>query len=265
LSLPLEIQEKMDEILQTKHPDLYRRWRAVADKLFELSPYLRPDTRIDHHRPWEAWGRALQNGWTGELERHEADYVAALEKFTDECDQSEALIKDDRTYQERLKSRAEFRGAMGLLEKASDSGDPAAIEKCKADVLAAWEKRHNQNVIRPSLDRKPGSILSKEPSQQEIAKLDELREVRWPNPICWVYPITTPISDNPIERARERVRLQALIVNCDFPIAYREQTAHAITEWNRRIQSGGPMVEGFKEFWEQETGRKWPRSKAPEK
>jgi hypothetical protein len=191
--------------------------------------------------------------------------VAALEKFTDECDQTETLIKDDPTYQERLKSRAQFRGAMGLLEKASDSGDPAAIEKCKADVLAAREKLHSQNVVRSSLDRKPGSILSKGPSQQEIAKLDELREVRWPNPICWVYPITTPVSDNPIERARERVRLQGLMANCDFPIAYREQTAQAITEWNRRIQSGGPMVEGFKEFWEQETGRKWPRSEAPEK
>ena len=153
MSLPTEIQRKMDEILQTKHPDLYRRWRAVAEKLFEMGPYLRPDSRIDHHRTWKAWGSALQNGWTGELERREADYVATLEKFTDECDQTEALIKDDPTYQERLKSRADVRGAMGLLAKASDSGDPAAIEKCKADVLAAWEKRHNQNVVRPPQDR----------------------------------------------------------------------------------------------------------------
>ncbi len=135
----------MDEILQTKHPDLYRRWRAVAENLFELSPHLRPDSRTDHHRTWKAWGWALQNGWTDELERREADYVAALERFTDECDQTETLIKDDPTYQERLKSRAEFRGAMGLLAKASDSGDTAAIEKCKADVLAAWEKLHRRS------------------------------------------------------------------------------------------------------------------------
>jgi hypothetical protein len=46
---------------------------------------------------------------------------------------------------------------MGLLEKAFASGDPAAIEKCKADVLAAWEKRHSQNAIPSSQDRKPGS------------------------------------------------------------------------------------------------------------
>jgi hypothetical protein len=158
LSLPLEIQQKIDEILQTKHPDLHRRWCAAAEKLFELYPYLRPDSHIDgHHRTWKAWGWALQHGWTGELERREADYVAALEKFTDECNQTEALIKDDPTYQERLKNRAEFRGAMGLLEKAFASGDPAVIEKCKADVLAAWEKRHRQNAIRPSQDRKPGS------------------------------------------------------------------------------------------------------------
>jgi hypothetical protein len=146
----MEIERKMDELLQTKHPDLYRRWRAVAEKLFELYPYLRPDSRRDQDRTWMAWRWALQNGWTAELERREADYVAALEKFTDECDQTEALMKDDPTYQERLERRAEFRGAMGLLEEASDSSDPAAIEKCKADVLAAWEKLHSQNVIRSS-------------------------------------------------------------------------------------------------------------------
>jgi hypothetical protein len=95
LSVPLEIQQKMDEILHTKHPDLYRRWRAVAAKLFDLSPYLRPDSRIDHHRTWEAWAGALQNGWTGELERREADYMAALEQFTEECAQIEALVADD--------------------------------------------------------------------------------------------------------------------------------------------------------------------------
>lgn len=119
---------------------------------------------MDHHRTWKAWGWALQNGWTGELERREVDYVAALEKFMQECDQTEAVIKDDPTYQETLKSRAEFRGAMELLEKASASGDPAAIEKCKADVLAAWEKCHSQHVVRPSQDRKPGSVISKKPS-----------------------------------------------------------------------------------------------------
>jgi hypothetical protein len=53
-ALPLFFQ-KIDEILQTKHPDLYRRWRAVAEKLFELYPYLRPDSRMDHHRTWKAW------------------------------------------------------------------------------------------------------------------------------------------------------------------------------------------------------------------
>jgi hypothetical protein len=81
----------MDEILRTKHPDLCRRWRAVAEKLFELLPYLRPDSSIDHHRTWKAWGSALQNGRTAESERREADYVTALEKFTDECAQTEAL------------------------------------------------------------------------------------------------------------------------------------------------------------------------------
>jgi hypothetical protein len=48
--LPVEIQQKIEGILQTKHPDLHRRWRAVAGKLFELSPYLRPDSLVAHHR-----------------------------------------------------------------------------------------------------------------------------------------------------------------------------------------------------------------------
>jgi hypothetical protein len=264
LSLPYEIQQKTDKILQTNHPDLYRRWRAVAENLFELSPYLRPGSRMDFYRPWQAWGSALQNNCTGELERREADYVAALEKFTDECEQIEALVRDDPTYQERLKRRAEVRDAMERLAETSESGDSDAIEKCKADVLAAWEKRSGQNITRPSEERRPAAILSRRPTEQEIAKLDGLREIRWPNPICWAYPMTTPVSDNPIERAKELARVQALIANLDFPIAYREQTAHAIREWNKRIQSGGPAVETFKKFWEQETGRKWPSSAAPE-
>jgi hypothetical protein len=239
---------------------LYRRWRSIAERLFELSPYLHPNTHGDHYRTWKAWGSALQNGWYGELGRREADYVAALEKFIDECEQTEALLKDDPGYQERLRSRADFRRATALLEAASESGDPAAVKRCKSDALAAWEKRRSQNVFRPSQYGKPGSITDNEPWQQEIAKLDELREIRWPHPVCWVCPMTTPVSDNPIERVRERLRVQARMVNLDFPIAHREQTAQAIAEWNRRIQSGRPMVESFKEFWEQETCRKWPSS-----
>jgi hypothetical protein len=150
LSLPLEIQRKINEILQTKHPDLHRRWRAVAEKLFELSPYLRPDSHIDHHRTWKAWGWALQHGWTGELERREADYVAALEKLTDECNQTETLIKDYPAYQNRLENAAEVRRA---LEAFNDAGDSAAIEKCKADLEAAWEKRYGQKATLPPAER----------------------------------------------------------------------------------------------------------------
>jgi hypothetical protein len=148
---PEEIHQLTNEILQTKHPDLFRRWKAVAEKVPAMSAHLGQDSAlVEVCSTWQAWVRALQDGLVGELERREAEYAAALEKLTEQCKQLDERLADDPTYNRRLENDAEFRRALMAFNVA---GDLDAIRKSKNDFEAACEKWCGEKVTLPSAEQ----------------------------------------------------------------------------------------------------------------